>query len=55
MIMDPLLKYYIRQAGGGRHSENWVGPIYIFPSFMQRGHGIGSFLSGLFRKVRPII
>ena len=48
--MDPLLKYYIRQAGGGNDD---VGPIYILPS--QRGHGIGSFLSGLFRAVRPVL
>jgi len=48
--MDPLVKYYIRQAGGGYDD---VGPIYVLPS--QRGHGIGSFLSGLFRAVRPVL
>ena len=49
--MDPLVKYYIRQAGEG--NDDGVGPIYILPS--QRGHGIGSFLSGLFRAVRPVL
>ena len=48
-IMDHLVKYYIRQDGGGNDD---VGPIYVLPS--QRGHVIGSFLSGLFRAVRPV-
>jgi hypothetical protein len=52
--MDPLVKYYVRQAGGGR-GDNGVGPIYISPPFVQRRHGIGSFFSGLFRAVRPIL
>jgi len=52
--MDPLVKYYVRQAGGGR-GDNGVGPICISPPFVQRGHGGGSFLSGLFRAVRPIL
>ena len=50
--MDTLVKYYVRQAGGG---DNGVGPIYTVPPFVQRGRGIGSFLSGLFRAVRPIL
>ena len=52
--MHPLVKYYIRQAGGGGRSNNGIGPIYIF-LFVQRGHDIGSFLGGLFRRVRPIL
>ena len=53
--MDNLVKYYVRQAGGGGGGDNGVGPIYVVPPFVQRGHGIGSFLSGLFRAVRPIL
>ena len=48
------MKYYVRQAGGGS-GDNGVGPIYTVPPFVQRGRGIGSFLSGLFRAVRPIL
>jgi len=47
-MMDPLVKYYIKQAGGG---DDVVGPIYV----MQRGKGIGSFLSGLFRALKPVL
>jgi hypothetical protein len=52
--MDHLVRYYVRQAGGGR-GDDGVGPIYISPPFVQRGHGIGSFSGGLFRAVRPIL
>ena len=52
MIMDTLVKYYVRQAGGGS-GDKGVRPIYNVPPFVQRGRGIGSFLSGLFRAVRP--
>jgi hypothetical protein len=52
--MDPLVTYYVRQAGDSGHVDNGVGPIYISPPFVQRGHGIGSYLSGLFRAVRLI-
>jgi hypothetical protein len=51
--MDHLVTYYVRKAGGGRGDDR-VGPIYISPPFVQRGHGIGTFPSGLFRAVRPI-
>ena len=44
------MKYYIRQAGVG---DDDVEPIYVLPS--QRGRGIGSLLSGLFRAVRPVL
>ena len=56
--MTPLGQYYIRQAGGGGgrgRGESGIGPIYTISPFVQRGHGIGSFLSGLFRTVRPIL
>ena len=51
MIMNTLAKYYVRQAGGGS-GDNGVGPIYTVTPFVQRGSGIGNFLSGLFRAVR---
>jgi hypothetical protein len=47
-----LVQYYRRQAGRGR--EN-IGPIYSTPPFIQRGHGLGSILAGLFRTRRPIL
>jgi hypothetical protein len=49
--MDPLVLYYRRQAGKGRED---IGPIYS-PYLVQRGHGIGSVLSGLFRTLTPIL
>ena len=54
VIMDPLVKYYARQALGGR-VDNGVGPFYIFPPFVQCGNGIGSFLGGIFRTVTPLL
>ena len=54
--MTSLGQYYIRQAGGGGRGrgDTGIGPIYTIPPFVQRGHGIGSFMSGLFRTLRPI-
>ena len=52
--MNPLTKYYIYQAGGGGGSGGGVGPIYSVPAFVQRGHGLGSLLGGLFRSIRPL-
>ena len=51
--MNPLTRYYIHQAGGGG-SAGRVGPIYSVPPFVQRGHGLGSLLGGLFRSIRPL-
>lgn len=42
-----LTNYYLNQAGQG--GVIFDGSIY------QKGHGIGSFLSGLFRSVMPIL
>jgi hypothetical protein len=50
--MDPLAQYYRRQAGRGRED---IGPIYSTPPFIQRGHGLGSLSSGLFKALRPIL
>ena len=51
--MNLLTRYYIQQAGIGGGSGGGVGPIYSVPPFVQRGHGLGSLLGGLFRKIRP--
>jgi len=52
--MNPLRRYYILQAGGGG-SGGGVGPIYSVPTFVQRGHGLGSLLGDLFRSIRPFL
>jgi hypothetical protein len=51
-MKDPLVHYYLQQAG--RSTKNGIRPIYAVPPFVPRGYGIGSFLSGLFRTVRPL-
>lgn len=43
------MSYYENQIGGGRVNNVFVGSPY------QRGHGIGSFLGGLFRSVLPLL
>jgi len=53
MIMDPLVRYYVHQAGRGKHDG--IRPIYAAPPFLKRGYGIGSFLAGLWRMVRPVL
>ena len=50
--MDPLVQYYRRQAGRGRED---IGSIYSTPPFIQRGHGLGDVLAGLFRTLKPIL
>jgi hypothetical protein len=40
-------QYYVNQCGGGL-------PVFV-GARMQRGHGIGSIFSGLFRSIFPII
>ena len=52
--MTPLGQYYIRQAAGGG-GERGIGPVYSVSPFVQRGHGIGSFLRGLWRTVKPVL
>ena len=49
--MGSLAEYYIRQ--GGRIDDE-IGPVYVSSPYVQRGHGIGSFLAGLFCMVKPI-
>jgi hypothetical protein len=53
MMTHPHVQYNMHQAGSG--FDNGIGPIYTITLFLQQGHGIGSFLSGLFRMVRPFI
>lgn len=52
--MDPLTAYYKNQAGAGGLGD-LIGPVYRGSFHVQQGHGIGSFLSGLFRLVRPVL
>ncbi len=43
---DHITEYYLHQAGGGQY---YAGSSY------QKGHGIGSWLGGLFRTVLPLL
>jgi hypothetical protein len=53
--MDPLVRYYLHEAGRV-HGDNGIGTIYSNPPFIQRGHGIGTILGGLWRSfVRPLL
>ena len=45
-------EYFDYQVGGARRSG--IPHVYIGLSY-QRGHGIGSFLGGLFRRVLPLL
>jgi hypothetical protein len=51
--MNPLVQYYLHQAGRGK--TDGIGPVYVLPPFHQRGYGIGSYLSGLWRVFRPFL
>jgi hypothetical protein len=53
-MKDPLVRYYLQQAGRGG-LQNGIEHMYTVSPFLQRGSGIGSFLSGLFRMVRPVL
>ena len=57
--MDSLAEYYIHQEGGGggsgsQHLGDIFGPCTFGSPYVQRGHGIGSFLAGLFRSLKPL-
>jgi len=53
--MDPLVRYYVHQAGRDR-GGNGIGPIYSNSSFLQIGHGFGSILGMLWRSfVCPLL
>lgn len=47
-LQDPYLAYYKLQLGRG------IGVVYKGAAH-QRGHGIGSFLGGLFRTITPLL
>jgi hypothetical protein len=51
--MNPLVRYYLHQAGRGKHYG--IGPVYAVPLVYQRDYGIGSYLIGLWRVFRPIL
>ena len=54
--MDPLVRYYLHQAGRGYSGgKGDIGSIYSVPTIYQRGYGIGSFFAGLWRMVKPIL
>jgi len=53
MLMDLHVRYYLHQAGRVKHDG--IGSIYAAPPFLQRGYGIGNFLEGLWRIVRPVL
>ena len=46
-MTNHYVDYYTRQAGGN------VGPVFVGSPY-QQGHGIGKFLSNLFRTVFPL-
>lgn len=46
--------YFDHQAGGGNAISSGISRIYV-GSPHQRGHGIGKFLGGLFRKAIPLL
>jgi hypothetical protein len=57
MDMDSLVDYYIHQGGVGgssEHLDDLFGHVFVGSPNVQRGHGIGSFLAGLFRSLKPL-
>ena len=51
--LDSLTSYYINQGGSGL--GDLIGPVYLGAPYSQLGHGIGGFLTSLFRIVKPIL
>lgn len=52
--MDYYDEYFGAQTGGARTGYGGISQVYI-GSPNQRGHGIGSFLGGLFRRIIPLL
>ena len=52
--MNPVVRYYLHQAGRG-YGGTEIVPIYSVPPFIQRGHRIGSVLTGFWRRINSII
>ena len=44
----------MHQAGRG-YCDTDIGPVYSVPHFVQRGHGIGSVLTGFWRWIKLIL
>jgi hypothetical protein len=55
VIMNPLVQFYLRQAVCGFIQGDDIRPIYFTALFLQRGHGIGSFLGCLWQTVEPLL
>jgi hypothetical protein len=51
--MDPPTAYYVNQGGG--RLDDYIGPMYVGSPYIQQGKGLGSFLAGLFRTVKPAL
>ena len=47
-------EYYETQSGGGNGRGGGIPRVFVGSPY-QRGHGIGSFLGGLFRKILPYL
>jgi hypothetical protein len=48
--IDQYTGYYVNRSGGGD-----IGRVYRASFRMQRGNGIGTFFSGFFRFVKPLL
>jgi hypothetical protein len=44
--------YYLNQVGGG---INDIGDVFTSPYIIQSGRGIGNFLAGLYKHLKPLI
>jgi hypothetical protein len=46
----------LHKAGGSgsEHLDDLCGHVYVGSPYVQRGHGISSFLAGLFRSLKPL-
>ena len=52
--MNTIERYYLHQEVR-RYVYTDIGPVYYVPHFVQRGHGIGSVLTGFWRWIKPIV
>jgi hypothetical protein len=52
--MDVLADYYLLQGDGGNGHQAVCSDPCTLAVYVQPGHGIGSFLAGLFRAVEPV-